>query len=123
MSSQLQLKGADDARRFKLEQDSWERERVLLQKRVEELESGKENIPDLRAVSGSTTPVASDLILTSGSVEVLREEIVRLRRRCVELELMLHELAGEAEQIEGAITAMENVRKSLASKKRRTEDS
>jgi hypothetical protein len=36
---------------------------------------------------------------------------------------MLQELAGEAEQIENAITAMENVRKTLASKKRRTEDS
>ena len=122
MSSQLQIKGADDARRFKSEHDSWERERVALQKRVEELESGKENIPELRAVSGSTTPVASDLILTSGSVEVLREEVIRLRRRCVELELIVHELAGQAEQIESAISAMETVRKTLAGKKRRTED-
>ncbi|KAJ9614564.1 hypothetical protein H2200_002701 [Cladophialophora chaetospira] len=123
MSSQLQLKGADDLRRFRLERESWERERASLQKRIEELESGKENLPETGTVSGSTTPVANDPILTSGSVEVLREEIVRLRRRCVELELMLQELAGEAEQIENAITAMENVRKSLASKKRRTDDS
>ncbi|KIW93578.1 uncharacterized protein Z519_06183 [Cladophialophora bantiana CBS 173.52] len=123
MSSQLQLKGADEARRFKLEREAWERERSSLQKRIEELESGKEKLPETRPVSGSTTPVANDPILTSGSVEVLREEIIRLRRRCVELELMLQELAGEAEQIESAITAMENVRKSLASKKRRTDDS
>jgi hypothetical protein len=123
MSSQLQLKGADDARRFRLERETWERERTTLQKRIEELESGKENYPETRGVSGSTTPVASDSILTSESVEVLRKEIIRLRRRCVELELTLHELAGEAEQLEGAITAMENVRKSLASKRRRSEES
>ena len=116
MSSQLQLKGADDARRFRLEREGWERERASLQKRIEELESGKGNLPEARAVSGSTTPVASGSILTSGSVEVLREEIIKLRRRCAELELMLHDLAGEAEQIENAITAMKNVRKALAGK-------
>ncbi len=110
MSSQLQLKGADDLRRFKLERESWERERGSLQKRVDELESGKENLPETGTVSGSTTPVANDPILTSGSVEVLREEIIRLRRRCVELELMLQELVGEAEQLAPARTAMENVR-------------
>jgi hypothetical protein len=43
MSSQLQLKGADEARRFRVERESWDRERVSLQKRIEELESGKEN--------------------------------------------------------------------------------
>ena len=123
MSSQLQIKGADEARRFRLERESWERERASLRKRIEEVESGKENLPETSAMSGSTTPVANDPILTSGSVEVLREEIMRLRRRCLELELMLQELAGEAEQIESAITAMESVRKSLTSKKRRTDDS
>lgn len=124
MSSQLQLKGADEARRFKAEKETWERERDSLQRRIEELESGKENLPETRAVSasGSTTPVANDSILTSGSVEVLREEVVRLRRRCVELELMLQELAGETEQIDHAITAMESVRKTLASQKRRPDD-
>jgi len=123
MSSQLQIKGADDARRFRLEKEFWERDRASLQRRIEELESGKENLPETSAMSGSTTPVANDPILTSVSVEVLREEIIKLRRRCLELELMLQELAGEAEQIEGAITAMESVRKSLASKKRPSDDS
>ncbi|KIW22357.1 hypothetical protein, variant [Cladophialophora immunda] len=41
MSSQLQLKGADEARRFKLEREGWERERAALQKRIEDLESEK----------------------------------------------------------------------------------
>ncbi|KIW62419.1 hypothetical protein, variant [Phialophora macrospora] len=41
MSSQLQLKGADDARRFRLEREAWERERASLHKRIEELESEK----------------------------------------------------------------------------------
>jgi hypothetical protein len=123
MSSQLQLKGVDEARRFKLERDAWELERQSLQNRIEELESGKEHLPATGTVSGPTTPVANDSILTSGSVEVLREEIVRLRRRSVEMELMLQELAGEAEQVESAIAAMEHVRKSLTTKKRRTDDS
>ncbi|KIX05381.1 uncharacterized protein Z518_06253 [Rhinocladiella mackenziei CBS 650.93] len=124
MSSQLQLKGADEARRFKLERESWEHERISLHRRIEELESGKEILPETKkAVSGSTTPVANDSILTSDSIEVLREEITRLRRHCAELELMLQELAGETEQIDSAISAMENVRRTLASKKRRSDDS
>lgn len=123
MSSQLQQKGADEARRFRLERESWDRERASLNKRIDELESGKEILPEARAVSGSTTPVANDSILTSGSVEVLREEIVRLRRRCAELELMLQELAGETERIDNAISAMESVRMSLAGRKRRPDDS
>jgi chromosome segregation ATPase len=43
MSSQLQLKGADDARRFRLERETWERERASLHKRIEELESEKKS--------------------------------------------------------------------------------
>ncbi|KAK5053240.1 hypothetical protein LTR84_002214 [Exophiala bonariae] len=122
MSSQLQLKGADDARRFRDERENWEAERESLRRRVEELESGKEALPETRTVSSSTTPVANDFILTSDSVETLRAEIVRLRRKCTELELMLQELASEAGSIESAINAMESVRKTLVGKKRRSDE-
>jgi prefoldin subunit 5 len=123
MSSQLQIQSAEEARRFRSEREAWELERAGLQKKIEELESGKEILSETKATSGSTTPVANDSILTSGSVEVLREEIVKLRRRCVELELMLQEVAGEAEQLDQAIDAMRNVRKTLATKKRPSDDS
>ncbi|KAK6385788.1 hypothetical protein LTS17_001360 [Exophiala oligosperma] len=118
MSSQLQIKGAEEARRFKAERDAWDEERVALQGRIKELESVKDGSPERKAESGSTTPVASDSILASDSVEVLRQEVVRLRRQCVELESKLQELAGEAEQIDNAINTMENVRRSLSGKKR-----
>ena len=122
MSSQLQLKGADDARRFKDERETWEEERDSLRRRIEELESGKEALPETRTVSGPTTPVANDSILTSDSVEALRTEIIRLRRKCTELELMLQELESEAGSIESAIHAMESIRRNLAGKKRRSEE-
>jgi len=41
MSSQLQMKGADEARRFKAQQEAWEKERGALQQRIDELESEK----------------------------------------------------------------------------------
>lgn len=121
MSSQLQLKGADEARRFRDERESWDVERQSLRRRIEELESGKEALPETRTVSGSTTPVANDSILTSESVDALRAEIVRLRRKCTELELMLQELENEAGSIESAINAMESVRRNLTGKKWRSE--
>jgi prefoldin subunit 5 len=49
MSSQLQLKGADEARRFRVERESWDRERVSLQKRIEELESVRKTVEQLLA--------------------------------------------------------------------------
>ncbi|RVX72107.1 hypothetical protein B0A52_04705 [Exophiala mesophila] len=118
MSSQLQMKGADEARRFKQEKDAWQRDRDLLQKRIEALESGKVNLPEANPVSGSTTPVASSSILTSDSVEALRAEIVRLRLRCVGLERSMQDLVSEADQLDSAITAVSNFRQHLTERSR-----
>jgi chromosome segregation ATPase len=118
MSSQLQIKGAEDAKRFKAERDAWDEERAALQKRVEELESSKTILPKAHRVSDPPTPS----ILGSESVEVLRQEVVRLRQRCSDLELKLQTLAGEAEQIENAISAMENLRRTLAGSKRSADE-
>ncbi|KAK4941978.1 hypothetical protein LTR10_018159 [Elasticomyces elasticus] len=123
MSSQLQMQGAEEGRRFRAKQDEWDQERTALQHRIEELESGKAIIPEAKPTSGSTSPMASDAILTSDSVEVLRQEIVKLRRRCVDLEIKLKELAGEAVQIDSAINTMESVRRTLAGMKRSSDDS
>ncbi|KAI1619307.1 hypothetical protein EDD37DRAFT_218288 [Exophiala viscosa] len=123
MSSQLQMQGAEEARRFKAKQDEWEQERTALRKRIEELESGEVAIAAAKTTSGPTSSVASDAILTSDSVEVLRQEIIKLRRRCFELEAKLQGLAGEAAQIDSAINAMESVRRTLAGKKRSSDDS
>ncbi|KAI1613455.1 hypothetical protein EDD36DRAFT_488506 [Exophiala viscosa] len=123
MSSQLQMQGAEEARRFKAKQDEWEQERTALRKRIEELESGEVAIAAAKTTPGPTSPVASDAILTSDSVEVLRQEIIKLRRRCFELEAKLQGLAGEAAQIDSAINAMESVRRTLAGKKRSSDDS
>ncbi|KIW13848.1 hypothetical protein PV08_06628 [Exophiala spinifera] len=122
MSSQLQIKGAEEARRFKTERDAWDEERAALHTRIEELESGNNRRPEKDSDPGSTTPVASDSILASDSVEELRQEVIKARRRCVELELQLQELAGEAAQIDNAIHAMENVRRSLSGKKRTSDE-
>lgn len=122
MSSQLQIQGAEEARRFRAEREEWEQERAALRKRIAELESGKAIIPEAATASGATSPIPSDSILTSDSVDVLRQEIVRLRRRCVEVEHKLQELVGETAQIDNAIQAMESVRRTLAGKKRSSDD-
>ncbi|EXJ83203.1 hypothetical protein A1O1_06822 [Capronia coronata CBS 617.96] len=123
MSSQLQLKGSEETRQYKADREAWDRERISLQKRVEALESAKGVLPDRTVLSDSTTPVSNDAVLTSDSLELLRDEILKVRRRCFELESLLQELAGETDQIDTAISTLERFRKALAGRKRRLEDS
>ena len=78
MSSQLQVKSAEDAKRFKAERDSWEQERSSMERRIREMGEGRTSssmMPYQSAASDATT--SGDDPLTSTSLEVLRQEIVR----------------------------------------------
>lgn len=121
MSSQLQAKGIEEARKFREEREAWEKERAAFRERVERLESGRELSATNEAASGSTTPVANDSVLTSDSIEALRTEVIKSRRRCAELELRLHELAGETEKLGRVIDTLESVRQNLSAKQKDAE--
>ncbi|EXJ77170.1 hypothetical protein A1O3_10328 [Capronia epimyces CBS 606.96] len=123
MSSQLQQKGAEEARQHKADREAWEQERISLQNRIEVLESRNDILPGRKLVSGTPNPVANDPILASDSVELLRKELLNVRRHCVELELVLQDLAPETEQIDNAISTMKRLRDALASRKDWSEDS
>jgi len=126
MSSQLQIKGADEARRYKADRELWENDRATLLKRIEQLESGarvpSEDEPSSSSEHPNPASVASEDALASASLHVLRREIVKLRQKCNDMEAALQDVVGETEQIDHAINAMEHVRQRLASKKRRAEE-
>lgn len=121
MSSQLQVKSAEEAKRYKTDRDAWEETRTSLEKRIEELESGNVANHSLQRLAENANLDSEDDPMNSGSVEILRHEVVRLRERCAELELVLQEITGETEQIEGALKLMMNIRQRVASKSRHEE--
>ena len=123
MSSQLQVKGAEDAKQHKADRDAWEQERTAMQQRLQELEC-RDVSPSRRLppVEGSSSELSGDP-LDSSSLVVLRQEIVRGRQRCAELEHVLQDITGESEQIDAAIQAMANIRKRVASKTRQDMES
>ena len=123
MSSQLQIKSAEDARRFKAKEESWEQERVSMERRIINLEQNRATASTMSLQSGASEATSSaEDPLASTSLEVLREEIVRLRGRCSDLELVLQEVTGETEQLDRAISTMSNMRQRLASSKKKRDE-
>jgi len=116
MSSQLQAQGAEEARRYKVDKETWERDREGLQRRIQELEAGKLTLVGSGEGTGLVTSVSPEDILASASLDVLREEIVRLRRSCTEMENVLQDIKGDTEQMGHAATAMANIRERIRSK-------
>lgn len=113
MSSQLQTKGAEEARIHKAAKDTWDQEREAMQHRIRELEAGSliETTPRMDAyMEGARAAAGNEDVIASSSIETLREEIARLRRRLTDSEAVLRELTGETEQIDRAMKAMANIR-------------
>lgn len=123
MSSQLQVKSAEEARRHREERDAWDEDRASLQKRIEKLEAGTASTSILHQSMEEANLGSEDDPVHSDSIDILRQEIVRLREKCAELELVLQEITGETEQIEGALKVMANIRQRVASKTRREQGS
>lgn len=122
MSSQLQLKGAEEARQYKTDREAWEQERILLQNQIEALKSEKVVHSEQRLLSGRSIPGANDQALSSDSDGSLREELGKVRRRCAELGSILQDLNGEAEHIDSAVRTMERLRRALTGRQQRSED-
>ncbi|RMZ87911.1 hypothetical protein DV736_g4863, partial [Chaetothyriales sp. CBS 134916] len=123
MSSQLQVKSAEEARRFRTEREAWEQDKASLQRRIQDLEEKHLTASTLAlpsAVSDSSSTV--DDALTSMSVEALRQEVLKLRARCAELELSLQGVSGETELLDRAISAMSSIKQRLAHSNTKRDD-
>lgn len=116
MSSQLQVQGADESRRYKNEREAWERDRAGLERRIQDLEAGKFH-PDGPGVATPDTSTAADDILTSANLDVLRHEILRLRRSCSEMEVALREIQETGDQkLDEAMLAIASIREQIRGK-------
>lgn len=117
MSSKLQVQGAEEAKKYKLEREAWDRDREGLQRRIEDLEAGlSETTIRGDANAESKHPLGPDDILASASLDVLRDEIVRLRQSLMNMERMFQELRHETENIDHVITQCEGIRERLSAK-------
>jgi hypothetical protein len=113
MSSQLQAQGAEEAKRYKSDRESWERDRDGLQRRITELESGKLTLVDASRSADSGVSIPSGDILTSTSLETLRAEIVRLRSKCADMEVALQDLRRVIEQMDQVMGEFANIRERI----------
>ncbi len=113
MSSQLQAKGAEEVNKYKLDRESWERDRDGLQRRITELESGKLTLVDSSRSRDSGMSVPPGDILASTSLDSLRAEIVRLRSKCAEMEVALHDLRQVTQQIDQVMGQFSNIRERI----------
>lgn len=111
MSSKLQTQGAEEAKRYKQDREAWDRDREGLQRRIEDLEAGRSSpsIPRDPAVE-SKTALSSDEILASASLDVLRNEVVRLRQSLRNMERMFENLRQETDTIDHVITECTGIR-------------
>jgi hypothetical protein len=105
MSSQLQARSAEETRQFRSDREAWERDRNGLQSRIQDLEAGRLMVGS----SADATAVSNDDILTSTSLETLREEILRLRRRCGDMEGLLQDIQGETEHMGPTLATLTNM--------------
>jgi chromosome segregation ATPase len=113
MSSQLQVQGAEETKRYKSEREAWERDRDGLQRRIAELESGRFTLVDTSRSVDSTFSNSSGDILTSTSLETLRAEIVRLRSKCADMEVALLDLRRVTEQMDQVMGEFANIRERI----------
>ena len=117
MSSRLQLQGAEEAKRYRQDREAWERDREDLQLRIKDLEAKQysSNIPENANVDAKSTSDPED-ILTSTSLDMLKNEVVRLRQSLLNMERMFHDLRRESENIDHVITECAGIRERLSAK-------
>lgn len=105
MSAQLQARNVEETRQFRCDREAWERDRDGMQRRIRDLEAAQ-------STAGPTndgTPISNDIYTASESLGTLREEIVRLQRRCSELEGLLQDIQGETEHMGPVLATLTNL--------------
>ena len=118
MSSQLQVRCAEELKSYRADREAWERDRDGLQQRVSELESGKLTLVDSGHTADSGTSIPPTDILASSSLDVLRAEIVRLRARCADMEVALQDLGRVTEQMDAMMGDFAAIRQRITSQTR-----
>ncbi|ETN43562.1 uncharacterized protein HMPREF1541_02721 [Cyphellophora europaea CBS 101466] len=114
MSSQLQMKSAEEARLHKATKDAWAEDRAKLEGRIRELEGANPTVRQNSHKHSQKFPEGKEDVVSSSSLDLLRDEISSLRRRCTSLETTLREVTGETEQLDRAMKAMANIRARVA---------
>jgi hypothetical protein len=117
MSSKLQIQGAEEAKRYKTDRETWERDREGLQRRIEDLEAGrtKPSMAGDMIADDNPAPNSED-ILTSASLDVLRNEVIRLRQSLLSMERMVQDVRQETQNIDHVITECASIRERLSAK-------
>ena len=113
MSSQLQIKGTEELKRYRTDREAWERDRDGLQQRISELESGKLTLVDSGHTADSGISNQHTDILASSSLDALRVEIVRLRTRCADMEVALQDLGRVTEQMDTMMGDFADIRQRI----------
>ena len=117
MSSKLQAKGSEEAKQHKMDREAWERDREGLQKRIEALEAGQLNPPAPGEDKTETNPPGEpDDVLSSASLDVLRNEVVRLRQSLLNMERTFQDLRQETQKIDHVIEECTGIRERLGAK-------
>ena len=118
MSSQLEVKGVDESKKYRAHREAWDRDRAGLQQRIQHLETGRSDLLNTaEASSVSQSSSNHDDVLTSANLDVLRKEIVRLRNSCAEMETALRNIREKSEQkLNEAMAAIATIRDSFQSK-------
>jgi len=118
MSSQLQARGTEESKLYKSDRESWERDRDGLQRRITDLEAGKLTLVDPSRSTEAGISISPEDILASTSLDVLRAEIVRLRRSCAEMERALRELRSVPAQIDQVMGEFASIRQRITAQTR-----
>lgn len=114
MSSKLQFQGGEEAKRYKGDRETWERDREGLERRIDELEVRQSSLTVSGDAKADTkTPVKPEDVLASASVDALRDEVVRLRQRLLSMERMFEDLRQESENIDHVIMECTGIRDRL----------
>ena len=118
MSSQLEVKGVDESKKYRAHREAWDRDRAGLQQRIQHLETGRSDLLNTaEASSVSQSSSNHDDVLTSANLDVLRKEIVRLRNSCAEMETALRNIREKSEQkLNEAMAVIATIRDSFQSK-------
>ena len=118
MSAQLQARNVEETRQYRCDREAWERDREDMQRRIQDLEAAQSTTDPTN--DGTRIP---NIFVASESLGNLREEIVRLQRRCSELEGLLQDIQGETKDMGPVLATLTNmsVRISALSSQTRSE--
>ena len=118
MSSQLEVKGVDESKKYRSHREAWDRDRAGLQQRIQHLEAGRSDLMNIAEASSiSQSSSNQEDVLTSANLDVLRKEILRLRRSCTEMETALRSIREKSEQkLNEAMAAIATIRESIQSR-------